>query len=280
MTPDDDRGSGRYVGRDDATGGRGLFWVPPDAGPWERLPPIRHRSVDGPNWGYEGNGPTDAAEAILLHATGDPVTADRHARAFAADVLADQPIDHYLNLPATDVERWARERDVRLAPGWSPFGPQPVVRHWRRSDGVERYVVALDGWDLLRIDLPAESPTAVVGVTDLKGRSEFRWTGPVAAAEPGDGHEASQPGSRVSTDRLPFGGWAVQVEGFDVAIVERDSGRATDARVAIYDRTLDSGFLVFDEFVRYRQVPTEPVEIGELLRRFSGTDATARFRGR
>ena len=69
MNPDDDTRTGRYVGRDDPAGGRGLFWVPPDAGPWEPLPPVRHRSVDGPNWGYEGNGPTDAAEAILLHAT-------------------------------------------------------------------------------------------------------------------------------------------------------------------------------------------------------------------
>ena len=279
MTPDDDTASGRYAGRDDAIGGRGLFWVPPDAGPWERLPPVHHRSVDGPNWGYEGNGPTDAAEAILLHATGDPATAERHARAFAADVLAHHPIDHYLNLPATAVEAWAHERGVRLAPGWTPFGPQPVVRH-RGSDGVDRYAVALDGWDLLRVDLPDESPTAVVGVTDLKGRAEFRWTRQVAVAEPGDGHEPARSGTRVSTERLPFGGWAVQVDGFDVAIVERDGGRATDARVAVYDRTPDSGFLVFDELVRYRQVPTEPVSIGELLRRFSGVDAVARIRGR
>lgn len=279
MIADENTGSGRYVGRDDATGGRGLFWVPPDAGPWERLPSVHHRSVDGPNWGYEGNGPTDAAEAILLHATGDPATADNHARAFAADVLAHQPVDRYLDLPATDVERWAVERGVRLAPGWSPFGPQPVARHWD-SDGIERYAVALDGWDLLRIDLPDAAPAAVVGVTDLKGRAEFRWTRQVAVAEPGDGHEPAEPGARVSTERLPFGGWAVQVDGFDVAIVERDGRRATDARVAIYDRTPDSGFLVFDELVRYRQVPTEPVAIGELLRRFSGTDGPARIRGR
>lgn len=280
MTGDDDSWTGRYVGRDDPAGERGVFWVPPDAGPWERLPAAHHRSVDGPNWGYEGNGPTDAAEAILLHATGDPATAERHARAFAADVLAHQPIDSYLNLPATGVEQWALERGVPLAPGWSPYGPQPVVRHWRGSDGVDRYAVALDGWDLLRIDLPGTAPTAVVGVTDLKSRAEFRWTGQVAVAEPGDGHEPAEADARVAAERLPFGGWAVQVDGFDVAIVERDGGRATDARVAVYDRTPDSGFLVFDENVRYRQVPTEPVAIGELLRRFSGIDGATRIRGR
>ena len=279
MTGDDDTW-GRYVGRDDPAGARGLFWVPPDAGPWERLPAVRRRSVDGPNWGYEGNGPTDAAEAILLHATGDPATAERHARDFVADVLAHQPTDRYLNLPATGVEQWALERDVALAPGWSPYGPQPVVRHWRGSDGIDRYAVTLDGWDLLRIDLPDATPTAVVGVTDLRGRAEFRWTGQLAVAGPGDGHEPAQHGARVATERLPFGGWAVQVDGFDVAIVERDGGRATDARVAVYDRTPDSGFLVFDEFVRYRQVSTEPVAIGELLRRFSGIDGAGRVRGR
>lgn len=280
MTRDDDVPTGRYVGRDEATGSRGLWWVPPNGAPWERLPPVHHRSVEGPNWGYEGNGPTDAAEAILLHVTGDPATAERHARAFAADVLAREPIDRDLDLAATAIEDWTLGRDIPLAPGWSSYGPQPVVRHWPGIDGVERYAVALDGWDLLRIDLADTTPSAAVGVTDLKGRAEFRWTGSVAVAEPGDGHEAAKPGSRVSAERLPFGGWAVQVDGFDVAIIERDSGRATDARVAIYDRTPDSGFLVFDEFVRYRQVPTEPVAIGELLRRFSGTDGAARIRGR
>lgn len=271
--------TGRYVARPEPNAENALWWAPPGGAPWERLPSVRHRSLDGPNWGYEGNGPTDAAEAILLHATGDPAIAERHARSFAADVLAHQPIDRYLDLPATAVERWTGGRDIPLTPGWSPHGPQPVVRHWRGADGAERYTVALDGWDLLRIDLPDTAPSAVVGVTDLKGRAELRWSRQVAVAEPGDGHQPAPPGGRVTAERLPFGGWAVQVDGFDVAIVERDRGRATDARVAVYDRTPDSGFLVFDELVRYRQVPTEPVAIGELLRRFSGTNG-ARVRGR
>lgn len=275
----DDEPAGRYVGRDDATG-RGIWWVPPGGSPWERLPPVRHRSVDGPNWGYEGNGPTDTAEAILLHATGDPASADRNAHAFCADVVARQPIDQFFDLPAAAVESWAIDRGVQLAPGWTPFGPQPLVRHWQGADDAERYAVTLDGWDLLRIDVPGADPVAVVGVTDLKSRAELRWTRQVLIAEVGDEHEPTAPGSRVSTERLPFGGWAVQVDGFDVAIVERDEGRAMDARVAVYDRTPDSGFLVFDERVRYRQVPTEPVAIGELLRRFSGIDAATRVRGR
>ncbi len=79
---------------------------------------------------------------------------------------------------------------------------------------------------------------------------------------------------------MPFGGWAVQVDGFDVAIVERDNSSPTDARVAVYDRTPDSGFLAFDEFVRYRQLAAEPVATGELLRRFSGTAGRDRVLGR
>lgn len=271
--------TGRYVGRDQPTGDRGLWWVPPGGAPWELLPPVHRRSADGPNWGYEGNGPTDAAEAVLLHVTGDPVAAELHAREFAAGVLAQEPIDHFLDLPATVVESWTRDRGIPLAPGWSPHGPQPVVRYWQ-ADHADRYAVALDGWDLLRIDVAQGRPVAFVAVTDLKGRAEFRWTREVMVAEPDDDHEPAPPGSRVSTERLPFGGWAVQVDGYDVAILERDSGRASDARVAVYDRTPGSGFLVFDEFVRYRQVPTEPVAVGELLRRFTGIDAAARIRSR
>lgn len=54
MTPDDDTWTGRYVGRDDTTAGRDIFWVPPDAGPRERLPAVRRKSVDGPNWAMRG----------------------------------------------------------------------------------------------------------------------------------------------------------------------------------------------------------------------------------
>lgn len=280
MTHDDDSAVGRYVGRRDDTGGNVLWWAPPGGAPRERLAPVHHRSVDGPNWGYEGNGPTDAAEAILLHATGDPASAERHARAFAADVLAREPIDRFLDLPAATVEDWALQRAISLAPGWSPLGAQPVVESTRTNAGVERYTVALDGWQLLRLDLPGPEPVAVVGVADLKSRREVRWSRRVAVAERGDEHEPGPTGARVTSEALPFGGWAIQVDGFDAVIVERGSASSTDVRVAVYDRTPDSGFLVFDEFVRYRQLATEPVAVGELLRRFSGTTGRDRVRGR
>ena len=278
MDAHDVSGSGRYVGRDAGTGGRALWWAPPNSAPWEPLPAPRHHSPDGPNWGYTGNGPLDAAEAILLHATADPEAARRHAHAFRAALLDHQRIDRDLSLDAGDVERWLDARGIALAPGWSPSGPQPVIDWTRTPSGVERYTVAVDGWDVLRVDLTGPEPAATVGVTDLKSRSELRWSAVLAVAEPGDDHQAAQPGERVTTETLPFGGWAVQVDGFDIAIVER-TGTATDVRVAVYDRTPDSGFLVFDESVRYRQLPTEPVAIGELLRQFSGTAGRSRVRG-
>jgi hypothetical protein len=270
---------GRYIGRNTPTGERALWWAPPQAAPWEPLPAIRHHSPDGPNWGYAGNGPLDAAEAILLHATADPVTARRYGAAFRAALLEQQPTDRELSLSADTVERWLDARGIALAPGWSAAGPQPVVEWSRTTGGVERYTVALDGWDFLRIDLPGREPIAVVGVTDLKSRRELRWSAEVAVAEPGDDHRPASAGERVAAESLPFGAWAVMVEGFDVAIVERDASAGTDVRVAVYDRRPESQFLVFDEFVRYRQLSTEPVAIGELLRCFGGTSGRGRVRG-
>ena len=47
MTHDVETPVGRYVGRGDNTGRNVLWWVPPGGAPWERLPNVRHRSVDG-----------------------------------------------------------------------------------------------------------------------------------------------------------------------------------------------------------------------------------------
>jgi hypothetical protein len=271
---------GRYRGRDGAGGCRELWWAPPGGAPWERLTPLEGRSPDGPNWGYVGNGPLDAAETILLHATGDPTIASAHAKEFCAAVLAAHSTHRDLEVPAGDVEKWLGPRGIPLAHGWGPLGPQPVVECLRAVDGRERYTVALDGWDLLRVDLAGATAAALVGVTDLKSRHELRWMRPIDVAEPGDGHTPSAPGTRVAVDPLPFGGWAVQVDGFDVAIIEREPPMATHARVAVYDRGPESGFLVFDERVRYRQLPAEPVAIGERLRRFTGTADRGRVLGR
>jgi len=256
----------RYVARSSSDGVREVWWAPPDGAPWERLP--------------AGSRPLDVAETILLHATGDPATARREAPDLRAMLLEPQSPDVDLVVDASAVERWLHDRGLSLAPGWSPLGPQPVIDSTRSASGDERYTVALDGWQLLRIDLPGPEPVAIVGVTDLRSHRELRWSKQVAVAERGDDHEPGADGTRVAAEELPFGGWAIQVDGFDVVILERNSGVPTDVRVAVFDRTPDSGFLVFDESVRYRQLATEPVAIGELLRRFSGTAGRDRVLGR
>jgi hypothetical protein len=254
----------RYVARSSPAGARELWWAPPDGAPWERL--------------SAGDGPVEAARAILLHATGDPATAESGDDGLRA-MFRESP-DGDLVVDACAVERWLHDRGIPMAPGWSPLGPQPVIESTRTASGVERYTVALDGWDLLRVDLPGPEPVAIVGVTDLRSHRELRWSKQVAVAERGDDHEAGADGTRVATETLPFGGWAIQVDRFDVVILERNSAAPTDVRVAVYDRTPESGFLVFDESVRYRQLATEPVAIGELLRRFSGAAGRDRVLGR
>ena len=256
----------RYVIRSSPDGDRELCWAPPDGAPWERLP--------------AGNGRLDAAEAIVLHATGHRGTAERHAHDLRTAFLDRHSPDGDLVVDASAVERWLHDRGVTLADGWSPLGPQPVVEATRAASGAERYTVALDGWDVLRIDLPGPEPVAIVGVTDLRSVRETRWSKQVAVTEAGDDHEAAGPGTRVAAEALPFGGWAIQVDEFDVVILERNSAAPTDLRVAVYDRTPDSGFLVFDESVCYRQLATEPVAIGELLRRFSDAAGRDRVLGR
>lgn len=256
----------RYVARSSPEGAQELWWAPPDGAPWECL--------------SAGNGPLDAAEAIALHATGDPKTAKRHAHGFRTAVLDEQSPNGDLIVDASAVERWLHDRGIPIAPGWSPLGPRPVIESTRAASGVERYTVALDGWDFLRVDLPGPEPVAIVGVTDLRSHRELRWSKQVDVAERGDDHEPGAAGTRVTAETPPFGGWAIQVDGFDVAILERNGAAPTDVRVAVYDRTPDSGFLVFDESVRYRQLATEPVAIGELLRRFSGAAGRDRVLGR
>lgn len=272
--------AGRYLGWTSPAGGRDLWWAPPDGSPREYLPPSGRRSPAGPNWGYDGSGPLDAAEAILLHATADFTVSSSHARAFRAEVLDRHPTDRDLDLPASDVERWLTVRGISLAPGWGPFGPQPVIDRTMTDEGVERYTVALDGWDLLRVDLRGSRASAHIGLSDLAGREELSWSRSVELAQPGEVHTAGRANARVTTEALPFGGWAVQVDGVDVVILERDPTSLIDARVAVYDRGLESGFLVFDDVVRYRQLPTEPMAIGERLRQFTGTAGRDRVLGR
>jgi len=271
--------SGSYFGRIRADGTRELWWEPAGGAPFDYLPSVRRRSPDGPSWGYQGDGPTDAAETILLHATSDAAAALARADSFCSEVLVHLPLGQNLELPATAVFEWMSTRGISRGAGWGPQGPRPVVEVAITDAGSERYSVALDGWDLLRVDLEPRSATASVSVSDLRSTHEFRWTKSITVARPRDGHVPGAAGTRIGVDPLPFSGWAVQIDGVDIATIERDAGSATHARVAIYDRGFESGF-VFDEAVRYRQIPAEPVGVGERLRRFTGTPERSRIIGR
>jgi hypothetical protein len=266
----------RYVARDHLAHGRRLWWVPPDGGAWERLPLDRPRS---PAAAKSTAGAHEVAEAILVHATGDFTVASTNAPAFRATVLDGQLANGELHLRADEVQDWLRDKDLPLAPGWGPLGPTPVVACTRIGPSSERYEVSLDGWELLHIDLADSRATARIVVAD-DARPSTRWFGEITVGEPADGHRAFAAGSRVTSEALPFGGWAVQVDDFDIAIVERHPTSARHARVAVYDRGLDSEFLRFDGNIAYRELVPEPLTIGERLRLFSAVGGVDRVIGR
>jgi hypothetical protein len=262
----------RYVVRDHPTLGRRLWWAPPGGAAWDRLPLRPGGPAD------DGVGARHVAEAILVHATGDFAVAREHALAFRAETL-DALVNGQIELRADVVHAWLRLNGIPPAPGWGPLGPAPVVECMRNRDGTERYRVSLDGWEILRVD--AESDRAVrVEVADVDGPDRTRWSGDVVVADAADGHRPLASGRRVSAESLPFGGWAVQVDGFDVAIIERHATSAVHARVAVYDRGLDSEFQRFDEPVAYREPPSERLSVAERLARFHGTLGAERVLGR
>ena len=261
--------AGRYLGTVELDGTARLWWSPGGGAPREPLPNVGGRSPNGPNWGYVGNGPLDAAETILCHATGDTTFAAIEAVRFCRDHLTSTGHGEPLDLPARTVHAWLAAHGIAVTPSRPQVHPTPVDGH------PDRHAVSLDSWDLLTIDPPpaVDDPEgrARVAVADLDQPGEYLDDRTVALLAPGD-EPTRTPGARVTVDDLPFGGWAIQVDGADVAIVERDPTSGHHARVAVYDRTPDSGFLVLDATVRYRQAPHRPgVDPAERLRRLSDT---------
>lgn len=263
----------RYVVRDHSTFGRRLWWAPPGGTAWDRLPLRRTDATE------DVVAARQVAEAILLHATGDFVAASDHAAAFRANTLDGALVRGEAELQAEVVHAWLVLNGIPPAPGWGPLGPAPVVE-CERERGVDRYRVSLDGWALMRVEARDGARTVGVDVADVDAPSCSRWTGSVVVGEAADGHQPLPPGRRVSAESLPFGGWAVQVDGFDVAIVERHATSATHARVAVYDRGLDSQLQRFDEAVAYREPPTERLSVADRLARFHGAPGLERVIGR
>ena len=264
----------RYVVRDHPTLGRRLWWAPPDGGAWDRLP-LRPDGVTD-----DVVGARQVAEAILVHATGDFTAAREHASAFRAEALDPDLARGDVELRASVVQAWLAINDVAPAPGWGPLGPAPVVSFEGDRSGGDRYTVSLDGWELLHLTGSDSSRVVNVAVVDLDAPARVRWSGEIVIAEAADGHRPLPDGGRVTAESLPFGGWAVQVDGFDVAIVERHPTSATCARVAVYDRGLDAEFQRFDEPVAYRERPEQRLSVADRLARFQATPGLERVIGR
>jgi hypothetical protein len=265
----------RYVVRDHPTLGRRLWWAPPDGGAWDRLPLRANDAADEPV------GARHVAEAILVHATGDFAAARENAVPFRTAALDDRLAGGAdVELRAEVVQAWLALHDLPTAPGWGPLGPAPVVSHGRDATGCERYTVSLDGWELLHLTPHADEHRLRIDVVDLDAPEQTRWTGDVVIADLADGHRRFPDGRRVEAESLPFGGWAVQVDGFDVAIVERHATSPTCCRVAVYDRDLDAELQRFNEPVVYREPPTERLSVAERLARFQQAPALERVLGR
>jgi hypothetical protein len=80
----------------------------------DEIPHVRWLSPDGPAWGYDGNGPADAALSILVHATNDAEFARDHAREFTSHVIAHLPKADDFTLPVHTVTAFIDQH--RLGP--------------------------------------------------------------------------------------------------------------------------------------------------------------------
>jgi hypothetical protein len=260
--------TGAYLGAIEGGVSR-LWWQPPGGLPRVPIPALRERSPDGPAWGYEGSGPADAAKAILLHATASEQIAEAHHRLFMHAFL--RPVDQLrpLTIPAREVRDWLASRHLPFVRAPEPERPPPLVTSGPAADC---YSVSLDGTPILEIDLTAGTARDVlearVAVRDQAELGGYCWDEVVAVTEPVDPVVRPRP-ERVTIDPLPFGGWAVQADGYDLAIVEPLEA-PSGVRVAVYDRTAGSDFLAFDRAIRHGPLRrSQPVS--ERLRDFTGS---------
>jgi hypothetical protein len=79
----------------------------PQAGTSRLLRPAGNWTPDGFGWGYEGDGPTELAHALLADATGSPPLARRHAPGYAAALTPRLPAGQPWVLPVAEVRAWA-----------------------------------------------------------------------------------------------------------------------------------------------------------------------------
>ena len=259
MGNSDPTATGRYEWRDSGRHERDVWWVPPHGAPREHLATTARDDLGA------------VAATILHHATGSLHAANEQGHTFLDDLL-DGRRARRDELRAPHVEEWLTRRGIPLAPGWGPSGPEPVIS--RTAEDMQRYTVALDGFPVVLIDLPPMAGTAQVTVL----RPDHVGQPLTYAVRTSDGHEPAG-GERVTAQALPFGGWAVHIDGTDVAVLQRDRRELIEQRVAVYDRGLDSGVRVFDNTTT-PAVEREPTSIGDRLRRFAAPPGPERVLGR
>ena len=262
-----DRDEGAYVWEPGPGGGQ-LSWIPPDGFPRQVLPAPRGSHL-------EGDLVAEAAESILQHATGDWLMAARHHRGFAADLLGRADPTLPLSLPADRVDEWLAQHDLRPAPGWTRHGPGPVITRATEPGSTGQYLVSLDGCPVLDVEVLAPASDggldARIGIHDRRELGGYAWDNTVQVGLPEDVISTFATDRRVTAESLPFGGWAIQVDEFDVAIVERTGEQDGHTRVAVYDRTPGADFLATEMIIPHQPVAAPP-GIAERLRAFATPD--------
>ena len=234
---------------------------------WEPGPHERH-------WiplAYPDDPPASrVARGLLAHATQSAETVNALSDAFAAELEPTGETD------AGSMRWWLEEHDTAFNPSrYGVLAPFVHLCPIAPPHALERYVITLDGWDLILIDvgLWEDDTQARVGVADLDGDAEFCFDALIFADE--IGRTADLPldeGHRVHTVEDPAGRYKVFIDTHWVAVIDRNDTDPTRARVAVIDHHEMYDHARFDRTVRYRQLPTaHPVSPSHRLRRFSET---------
>ena len=263
--------AGCYIGDHDAI--RPRLWFQPPVGDRVRLDTLDRRSPDGPNWGYRGSGPNATADAILFHATGDLTVVELCGRELAETVIAELPFNQPFALSTATVQRWLADHGVDLAAPWGPTDRGPVVRHEPTTTTDERYVVAVDGWEALTIELNSRAEQARVTIRDLDDHRGSIFDQTLTYAYPDETAPLTTGGTRVAVADMPFGGWMLTADDHDLVIVDRDRDQPDRLRLRVCDRTLPDDHFALDASVRHRHVPATAtaLAVADRLRRFTPT---------
>jgi hypothetical protein len=210
------------------------------------------------------------ARGLLAHATQNAATVNALTEVLAGEL---QPTGE---MHAESMRWWLDEHDTAFNP--TRHGVlEPFVRLCPIAPphALERYVITLDGWDLILIDvgLWEDDSQARVAVTDLDGDAEFCFDALIFVTETGlPDHLPPNEGHRVHTVEDPPGRYKILIDTHWVAVIDRDDTDATRARVAVIDHYEMYDHARFDRTVRYRQLPTaHPTSPSHRLRRFSET---------